>query len=143
VKVIDLNLLLYAVNTEAPQHEKARLWWESCLSGQEQIGLAWTVVLGFLRISTRPGLFPRPLSTTEAISKVDTWLAQPPVVLLTPGSRHWETLRDLVSVAGTAGNLTTDAHLASLAIEYRAELSSADQDFSRFGPELHYRNPLQ
>jgi uncharacterized protein len=34
--------------------------------------------------------------------------------------------------AGTAGNLTTDAHLAALAIEHDAELVTFDRDFERF-----------
>jgi uncharacterized protein len=38
--------------------------------------------------------------------------------------------------------LTTDLHLAALAIENQAELHSNDADFSRF-PGLHWRNPLR
>jgi len=60
VKVVDLNLLLYAVNADAPQHAKARRWWEGSLNGDEQIGLAWPVALGFLRLSTRAGILPSP-----------------------------------------------------------------------------------
>ena len=40
---------------------------------------------------------------------------------------------------GTAGNLTTDAHLAALAIEHQAELHSTDADFARFAG-LRWRN---
>jgi hypothetical protein len=42
---------------------------------------------------------------------------------------------------GTAGRLTTDAHLAALAIEHQCELCSNDADFARF-PGLRWRNPL-
>jgi predicted nucleic acid-binding protein len=39
------------------------------------------------------------------------------------------------------GNLTTDTHLAALAIEHQGELHSNDADFGRF-PGLRWRNPL-
>jgi len=41
MKLVDLNLLIYAVNRDAPHHAAARRWWEDCLSGSEPIGLAW------------------------------------------------------------------------------------------------------
>src|SRR5947209_15409877 len=132
MKVIDLNLLLYAVNEDAPNHEAARRWWEGVMSSSERVGLAWVVLLGFLRLSTRVGLFARPLTCEQALNVVEGWLRRPGVVLLYPGLRHWEILRSLLEDAGTAGNLTTDAHLAALAIEYDADLFSSDNDFARF-----------
>src|SRR5436305_1185306 len=69
-------------------------------------------------------------------------LRLPTVVLLHPGQGHWDVLRELLEGAGTAGNLTTDAHLAALAIEYEAELFSTDNDFVRFRPALRFTNPL-
>lgn len=142
MKLVDLNLLLYAVNTDAPNHQRAREWWEAALSGTETIALAWPVVLGFLRLSTRTGLFPQPLTCEQALSVLDNWIQQPVVVLLNPGERHWTLLQRLLISAGTAGNLTTDAFLAALAVEYDAELCSADTDFMRFSPPLRYVNPL-
>ena len=38
----------------------------------------------------------------------------------------------LLRSAGVAGNLTTDAHLAALAIEHGATVLSFDRDFARF-----------
>jgi uncharacterized protein len=142
VKVVDLNLLLYAVNADAPHHEAARQWWETRLAAEEAVGLAWPVVLGFLRLATRPGLFPNPLPHYQALDVVEGWLRRPNVVLLQPRDGHWEVLRGLLEAAGTAGNLTTDAHLAALAIQYNAELCSSDNDFARFRPALRFVNPL-
>jgi predicted nucleic acid-binding protein len=51
-------------------------------------------------------------------------------------------LRRLLEPIGTAGNLTTDAHLAALAIEHGAELCSRDADFSRF-EGLRWIDPLR
>ena len=54
---------------------------------------------------------------------------------------HWRILCSLLASSGTAGNLTTDAHLATLAIEHGGELCSTDSDFARF-PKLNWTNPL-
>ena len=70
-----------------------------------------------------------------------TWLAQPYVTVIDPGPRHSGILFGLLESLGTAGNLTTDAHLAALAIEHQAELHSTDADFARF-PGLRWTNPL-
>jgi hypothetical protein len=143
VKVVDLNLLLYAVNSDAPHHERARAWWEALLESDEQVGLAWVVILGFLRLSTRPGVFPSPLTPNQALDVVDSWLGHPSVATVGPTARHWPILRGLIGSAGTAGSLTTDAHLAAIAVEYSATLCSADNDFARFQPALRFLNPLQ
>lgn len=141
MKILDLNVLLYAVNRDSPRHADARAWLESTLSGEESVGLPWVVILGFLRIATSPHILPRPIPIEQAIRVVDSWLAQPPVAPLSPGDEHWRVLADLLADAGSAGNLTTDAHLAALAIEHGAELCSTDSDFARF-PHLRWVNPL-
>jgi hypothetical protein len=141
VKLVDLNLLLYAVNRDSPQHQRARSWLERTLGDDEPVGLSWVVVLGFLRLATSPRVFPRPLAPDQAVAAVDGWLAQPAVVTVAPGAEHWRVLRNLLTESGTAGNLTTDAHLAALAIEHGAELCSTDGDFARFR-RLRWLNPL-
>jgi hypothetical protein len=141
MKLVDLNLLLYAVNQDAPRHEAARSWWEEVLSGDEHVGIAWVVVLGFLRLTTRGAILPKPLRLEQAAGLIDEWFEQAACVVVHPGDRHWEILKKLLTEAGTAGNLTTDAHLAALAIEYGATLYSTDGDFSRFAG-LSFENPL-
>lgn len=139
--VVDANLLIYAVDADSPHHNKARRWLEQALSGDEAVGMAWVVILAFLRITTRPGLLRRQLSPDAAVAYVDEWLRQPCVQPVAPGATHWAVLRLLLSAAGTAGNLTSDAHLAALAIEQGATLCSTDNDYRRF-PGLRYENPL-
>ena len=141
MKIVDLNVLLYAVNESAPQHRAVRSWWESALNGSESVGLPWVVVLGFLRLSTNPAIFPHPLSCDGALQKVGTWLAVDSVRVVREREDHWEVLRTLLSESGTAGNLTTDAHLAALAITRGATLVSCDSDFARF-KGLRWENPL-
>lgn len=139
--LVDANLLIYAVNSELPQHGAARHWLENLLSGKESVGLAWVVVLAFLRITTRGDLFERPLSADQALAYVDEWLRQPFVKAVPPGDNHWGILLNLLHMSGTAGNLTSDAHLAALAIENGATVHSADNDFKRFAGLKHV-NPL-
>lgn len=141
MKLLDLNLLIYAVNRDSAQHRRARAWLEQVLGGDEPVALPWNVVLGFLRITTNPRILPGALSVEDAVAVVDGWLAQPGVRLVSPGGEHWRILRSLLVSSGTAGNLTTDAHLAALAIEHGAELCSTDTDFARFA-KLRWVNPL-
>jgi hypothetical protein len=139
--LLDANLLIYAVNADAPLSRKAKAWLESVLSGQETVGFSWNVLLAFLRLTTRPGLFRRPLPFDTAFDLVASWLNQPSATIVHPGPRHWQVLHELLLPLGTGGNLTSDAHLAALAIEHRAELCSSDTDFARF-KGLKWRNPL-
>jgi uncharacterized protein len=141
VKIVDANLLLYAVNGDSPHHDRARRWLEDVLSGTETVGFAWTVLLAFLRLSTRAVVFPRPLEPGEAFELVDSWLGQPCATIVHPTERHADLLRDLLLPLGTAGNLTSDAHLAAIAIGHGAELCSSDRDFARFGG-LRLTDPL-
>src|ERR1043165_5067832 len=113
MKIVDVNLLLYAVNADAPQHAKARAWFEGILSGSEPVGFDWTVLLAFLKLSTRPGIFPKALTPVEAFASMDSWLDQPCAEIVDPAERHLEVVADLLRPLGTAGNLTSDAHLAA------------------------------
>lgn len=132
MKLPDLNLLLYAVDSEARSHEQARAWLEEVLSGTEEVGFAWTVLLGFARISTNARIYEQPLEIDGALDLIDGWLAQPVATVVEPTSRHAAVLRDLLEPFGGGGNLVSDAHLAALAIEHGAELYSRDTDFARF-----------
>src|ERR1041385_984988 len=138
MKVVDANVLLYAVNEDAPHHAASRRWLDAALSGDEAVGFAWVVVLAFLRLTTRPGLFPRPLTLEQAVSVLQLWLARPMAVMVEPTTRHLDVLHGLLAPLSTAGNLVTDAHLAALAIELGGELVSFDTDFARF-PGLRWR----
>jgi toxin-antitoxin system PIN domain toxin len=140
MQVVDANVLIYAVNLDAPQHRRARRWLDAALSGGEPVGFAWIALLAFLRLTTRARLFPKPLTLRQAVAVVEAWLAQPAAVLLQPTSRHLGLLHGLLASVGTAGNLVNDAHLAALAIDQAAELVSFDADFSRF-QGLRWRLP--
>ena len=140
MKVVDANVLLYAVNRDAPHHLSARKWLDGALSGDEAVGFAWMVLLAFLRLATRQGIFPRPLTLEQAAGVLEAWLTRPVAVLVEPTSRHLGVLSGLLEPLGTGGNLVADAHLAALAVEHGAEVVSFDRDFSRF-PGVRWRTP--
>jgi len=142
VKLPDVNLLIYAIDESSPRHAAARAWVERTLSGSETVALAWVVLLGVVRISTRPSIFEHPLSADEALDLVDGWLRQPCTVVVHPTDRHAAVLREVLAPLGAAGNLVSDGHLAALAIEHGAELCSCDADFSRF-TGLRWTDPLR
>ena len=141
MRLVDVNILLYAINADSPHHRAAKTWIEDTIGGVETVALPWIVILGFLRLATSRQIFAKPLAPEDAVAVVDGWLGRSNVVALSAGPEHWRILRQLVSGAGTAGNLTTDAHLAALAIEHGCELCSTDADFGRF-PQLAWINPL-
>ena len=142
MKIVDLNILIYAINKNSPDHVQAKKWWEDSLVETESIGVPWVVLLGFLRITTNPRVFSNPLDPESAIGLIDDWLTQPSVRIISPTNRHWDILKKLILEMGTASNLTTDAHIAALAIENGGILFSTDNDFSRFS-DLKWRNPIR
>lgn len=141
MKLPDVNLLLYAIDSSAPRHRAARHWLEEQLSGTETFAFTWSVLLAFLRLSTSSRIFAEPMAPAEAFDMVDGWLAQPCTTVVHPTERHAALLRELLEPLGTAANLTTDAHLAALSVEHGAELCSSDRDFSRF-PMVRWSDPL-
>lgn len=132
MKVVDLNILLYTIKTSFEQHENIHKWWIDSLNDDEPIGLAWLVLSGFIRLSTNPRIFPKPLPTKVALAKVESWLNHPNTVIAQETNEHFRILRELLENVGSAGNLTTDAHLASIVIGNGALMVSCDNDFARF-----------
>lgn len=133
MKIVDTNVLLYAVDATTRFHTQANHWLRIALAGNETVAFPWVSLLGFIRIGTNPRIMTTPLTVAQAHQLVTGWLAQPTAVSLNPARDHPETLFRLLDQSGTAGNFTTDAHIAALAIENRAEVVTFDRDFARFG----------
>jgi toxin-antitoxin system PIN domain toxin len=140
VVIVDANVLLYAVDLASAHHERARSWLDGSIAGSEAVGLAWIALLAFIRIGTNPSVLPTPMTADEATGQVETWLGAPAAVVAQSTARHASVLRGLLRDTGTAGNLTTDAHLAALALEHGADIVSYDRDFARF-PGVRHRLP--
>ena len=137
----DVNILIYAYDQSSQWNSPAKRWWEDQMNGSQMIGLSWVTVLGFIRLLTNPRIYQNPYSPSEMLEIVKSWLEQPHVKIIHPSDRHFALLADLIKKAGTAGNLTIDAHLAALAIERGLILQTTDADFARF-PGLKWKNPL-
>ncbi len=140
MKLVDANVLLYAVNSSSEHHEASRRWLDGALSGSDAVGLAWVPLLAFVRLVTRQGLFPSPLPPEAAMEQVAEWLGAPTAVAVEPTPRHAEILGKMLAAVGAGANLVNDAHLAALAIEHRGSVVSYDSDFGRF-PDVRWHRP--
>lgn len=140
--LLDANILLYAYDRASERHRTAAAWLETALSETETVGLSWSVLLAFLRITTSRRILREPLSMAEAASAVSQWLERPNVRVLEPGENHWEILRSLLIEAQVLAGDVMDAHLAALATEHGATVCTRDRDFTRF-PGLRTLDPLE
>lgn len=140
--LVDANLLVYAYVESMAQHQKARTWLDTQLSGPNRVGLPWASLLAFVRLASNPRVFPRACSVGQAWQVVEAWLDCPTVWIPVPTERHREVLRAMISSGTNASRLVADAHMAALAIEHGLTLQSSDADFARF-TGLRWENPLQ
>lgn len=140
MRIVDANVLLYAVNEDAQHHPASRTWLDRALGGADIVGFSWLALLAFVRLSTKPGLFGNPLHVDEALEQVQQWIAAPGAIVVNPGPAHPDLLRRALTELRAGGNLVNDAHLAALAVEHRADIVSYDNDFSRFAG-IRWRTP--
>ena len=137
----DVNVLVYAYRTDAPQHQAYRDWLEQAVNGDEAYGLSDLVLSGFVRVVTHPRVFAPPSPIEDALQFANVLRDRPDCVRIAPGPRHWSIFARLCRDAGVRGNLVPDAYLAALAIESGSEWITTDRDYSRF-PGLRWRHPL-
>jgi hypothetical protein len=141
VILVDANLLLYAANQAAPEHDLARAWLDGRLNGRVGVGLPWPSLLGFVRLATNPMVVRHPVTPAAAWRQVDEWLSCEPATVPLPGAAHRDILGGFLRASWMTSRLVPDAHLAALAIEHGLTLCSTDGDFARF-PGLKWENPL-
>lgn len=130
--LLDVNVLIYAVTADLPQHPTVRPWLDRSLSGPVRVGLPWHSLLGFWRMTTNPRAFERPLTASEAWSQIEEWLDRPAAYIPVPSGRHRQVLATIAAETKATGNLVPDAHLAALAIEHGLTLATTDAGFARF-----------
>lgn len=139
--LVDANLLIYAHVESFSQHRAAHTWLDAQLNAGYRVGLPWPSLLAFLRLTTNPRVFERPLSAAQAWAQVEAWLGVSSVWIPGPTPEHQEILGELIAQTSAAANLVPDAHLAALALEHGLTLHSTDGDFGRF-TKLKWTNPL-
>ncbi len=132
--ILDTNLLLYAANADAPENAAAVGFLTRAAASTESWYLTEGICYEFLRVSTHPAVFPRPLSAGEALSFLDALLEREFFRLLSVSARHWETLRHLVAeLHHPAGNLFFDIRTAALMRERGVrKIYTSDRDFLQF-----------
>jgi len=140
VKLVDVNVLIYARDETSPHHRDAKHWLDRALSGGTPVGFSWLALVGFVRLTTHPRVMATPLTAAEAMDTVGHWLSARSAHVLHPGPTHPQLMRDLLQAAGAAGNLVNDAHLAALALEHKTSVVSFDDDFDRF-PGVRWERP--
>jgi len=138
----DANLFLYACDEESPFHLEAIRWCERVLAGPQPVILLPAVLFGFVRTSTHGRVFENPLSVVEAADHIESWLSCGHGKILDMLAEDGQAALALLITAGTAGDLTTDAQIAAVALRLDAEVHTADLDFGRF-PKVRFRNPLR
>ena len=111
---LDTNLLLYASDARSPFHSRTRSFLDSCLGGEEVFYLGWPTLMSYLRISTHPAVFDRPLTPDEAMANVEVLLENPHARVLAEEEGFWSIYRRLTAEVPTRGNLVPNAHLAAL-----------------------------
>jgi uncharacterized protein len=133
-QAIDTNVLLYASNSDAPEHGRAKALLEHLASGPELVVLLWPTVMGYLRIATHPSVFDRPLTASDAVANIDDLLSLPHVRVVGEGGRFWEIYRELSRDVPVRGNQVPDAHLVALMIDHGVSVMwTRDRDFKKYG----------
>ena len=141
MRLLDVNLLVYATLTIYPVHNKARAWLDGQINSDKRLAIPWETALGFVRVASNTR-FHRPcLTVRQAWAQMQRWLDCPNVWIPGPSPDHREIIGRLLSASGLTHKHVADAQLAALAIGHGLILSSADSDFMRF-PGLRYENPL-
>lgn len=142
MRLVDVNVLVYAFRTDAPEHAPYAAWLEQLVNSDEAYAVSDLILSGFLRVVTHPRVFTPATPVPAALAFVDAFRSQPAAVPIQPGTRHWEIFTRLCRDVSARGNLVPDTFLAALAIESGSEFITSDRDYARF-PGLQWRHPLQ
>lgn len=140
MKLVDTNVLVYAADRSAAQHETARSWLEGSLNSGERLLFPWLSLVGFIRIMTHRSIMANPLTGEQAIESVEHLLDASGSIMAVPDRNHLGRMGALLAATATGGNIVNDAHLAAIALQYDAAVVSFDNDFSRF-PGVRWEQP--
>jgi toxin-antitoxin system PIN domain toxin len=134
VFVVDTNILVYAVDSDAPHHECCRVLLDDLRRQATPWYVTWGIVYEFLRVTTHPRVFKHPLKLAEAWQFLDALLATPSLRVVTASDRHRHVIGEVFSeLPELTGNVLFDAHTAILMRENGIRtIYTHDTDFNRF-----------
>lgn len=142
MRLIDVNVLVYAFRKDAPRHADYKRWLDDVVRSNEVYAVSDHVLSGFLRVVTHPRVFNPPTPIAKALAFAEAFRNQPNAVPILPDVRHWDLFTGLCRDTKARGNLIPDAWLAALAIESGSEFITTDRDYARFAA-LRWQHPLE
>jgi uncharacterized protein len=128
----DVNVLIYAFRTDAPQHLLCRQWLARVIASDAPFGLSRQALSAVVRVTTNARIFKTPSELAEAFGFCHDLMEQPHCQLIEPGEKHWSIFETLCRQTKTRGPRVTDAWFAALAIESGCEWITFDRDYNRF-----------
>jgi toxin-antitoxin system PIN domain toxin len=141
--VIDTNVLLFAANESAPEFSRARKFLLSAGHSSDSWYVTEGILYEFLRVSTHPRVFPRPLRWQEAMAFLQPILGSSRFTILRAGERHWRVVEEVLDALNhPAGNLLFDVRTVVLMRENGVrDIHTTDTDFLQFSG-IRVLNPL-
>lgn len=141
MKLVDVNVFVYAHRPDMTDHERYRAWLFSAIGGPAPFAVSELTLTGFVRVVTNPRVYKDPTPARVALAAASAIRDRSNCVRLTPGPRNWSIFADLCDKSEATWNAIPDAYHAALAIEHGCEFVTTDKGFSRF-PGLRWRHPL-
>ena len=140
---VDVNVFLYASDRASSRNSRARAFLDERSGDPDLLCVAWLTLMSYVRISTHPSIFARPLAPQDALGNVAALLGQPRVRVLAEADGFLEVYRDVTGAFPVRGNLVPDAHLAALLLQNGVRtIYTNDADFRKFD-FLDVRNPFE
>lgn len=141
--VVDTNVLVFAADESALEHECCRALVEQWRLRHGAWFLTWGVVYEFLRVVTHPRVMRHPWTMEAGVGFIAALQESPGLAFLVPTDRHAAVLAEVVAeVPALAGNIIHDSHTAVLMREHGIRrICTRDTDFHRF-PFLEPVDPL-
>ena len=140
MRVVDANVLIYAVEAESPFHEASHRWLSDALFSSEITIIPWVSVLTLVRIATDPRIYDDPWSASDLMREVDWWLRTPSVLKHPPVDPSPALVAEMIEHKHGRGSHVNDAFLAAVAKTNEADVVSFDGDFAHY-PGIRWVRP--
>jgi toxin-antitoxin system PIN domain toxin len=139
---LDVNILLYASDSDSPLHTRATAFLHRCVREEELFCITWPTVMSYLRIATHSAVFANPLTPEEAMSNVESLIHLPHARVLSEEEGFWDIYREVTGRVLVRGNLVPDAHVAAILRQHGVKtFFTRDRDFLKFS-FLDVRDPF-